>query len=69
MNVGDLVKLKKEINHATGTYKPGLIGLIVESQEPTPRDPRGHAEVKFEHAQITCYWRELELISEISFRA
>jgi len=63
MEVGDLVKLKKKINHATGIYEPGTMGIIIEVQEPTPKNPTACAEVRFERNVVTCYWRELENIS------
>ncbi len=64
MKKGDLVKVKSVINHVSGIYKPGLIGVVLKVKGPSPRDPTAVIEVHFGENVISCYWQELEVISE-----
>ena len=57
------MKLKSTIIHVSGNYLPGIIGIVVGVQEPTPVNPGAYAEVKFERKVVTCYWQELEVLS------
>ncbi len=64
MKVGDLVKLRAIVYHETGTYKPGVIGIILKTYEPTIHDARAIAYVEFGGSCISCHWHELEVVSE-----
>jgi len=61
---GDLVKLRAEIHHTSGLYMPGLVGIIVGIKQPSIRDSRLIAVVRFGDNDVTCYGHELEIISE-----
>ena len=67
VRTGDLVRLKRLISHVSGTYSPGIVGIVIGVQEPSPKDPAAYAEVKFKRGIVTCYWGELEVISESRF--
>ena len=61
---GDLVKLRAQIHHTSGLYMPGLVGIIVGIKQPSIRDSRLIAVVRFGDNDVTCYGQELEVISE-----
>ena len=63
MKVGSLVKLKFQIAHVSGTYQPGAIGIVVSVKDPTPKDPTAIATVMIGNNLVTCYWKELEILS------
>jgi hypothetical protein len=64
MKVGDLVKLKTDIEHASGSLKKGLVGFVLSVGDPTPGYAVGSARVQFiGSAMTTCRWKELEIVS------
>jgi hypothetical protein len=63
MSRGDLVKLKAQIHHTSGLYLPGLVGIIVGIKQPSIRDSRLIAVVRFGDNDVTCYGQELEVLS------
>ena len=66
MKIGDLVRLRLELNGGKGYYiKKDEVGIVVKIAEPTPDCAMGTAYVKFPGSMyITCRWQELEVISE-----
>ena len=64
MKIGDLVKLKSEIHHTTGIYRPGLIGVVIGVRYPAVGDPRAFISVNFKDNEVSCHWHEVEILSE-----
>ena len=65
MKVGDLVKLKTDVDYVSGSLKKGLVGFVLSVGEPTPVHTVGVACVQFlGSAMTTCRWKELEIVSE-----
>jgi len=58
MKVGDLIKLQREIHHALGFYRAGMIGIVMKTQR------KSIVLVGFGNKRINCHWDELKVINE-----
>ena len=60
MKVGDLIKLQREIHHALGFYRAGMIGIVMKIQGKSGKI----VLVGFGNKRIDCHWDELKVINE-----
>ena len=67
MKVGDLVELQSGVQHVSGFFKPGVLGIVIAIEEPQmifENQPLATAQVMFGNETVGCHRRELEVISE-----
>jgi len=67
VKVGDLVELQSGVQHVSGFFKPGVLGIVIAILKPQmifENQPLATAQVMFGSEIVGCHRRELEVIGE-----